>query len=171
MDAVRRFSEVLEGYLDLGSQLLNTWTPYVEDVSTKVDAGTYQAADAANDAPKVAKLVAESWTWIGAEAIDAVAILTGNFSEKEVVIGYQTDLKKAAKMRTLALKGNLKSVTGLELPAASVTVAPATLAPNVTAFTLSFDGDGFKARTYDGHVVATDEDGVMEEVFVSVTIG
>ena len=36
---------------------------------------------------------------------------------------------------------------------------------------IDVDGDGLKARTYDGYVVATDGAGNAEEIFVSVTIG
>lgn len=170
MNDVPRFSEVLEGYLDLASQLLNHWTPFLNGVSAQVEAGTYQATDATTGFPAAAKLVADSWMWIGSEAIDALAILTKDFGEQEVVTGYAT--LSTGTTRTLALKGPLKSVTDKELPAHRVTIVPTTLDPNSTEFALHVNGDGMKARTYDGWVVATPaQGGVAEEVFVSVTIG
>ena len=167
MDDVSRIREVVEGYLDLGTQLLKTWTPFVNDVAAKVDTGTFDAADAADDFPTAANLVAHSWMLIGSEAIDALAVLTKSFGEDEAVVGYRTTLAGA----TLAVKGDLESVTKQTLQASRVTVRPAKLAPNDTMFTLEVDGDGLKARTYDGCVVATAENGDTEEVFVSVTIG
>lgn len=172
MTDVPRFSEVLEGYLELAGQLLETWTPFLNDVSAEVDAGTYDAKDAADDFPTVARLTVESWRLIGSEAIDALAILTSDFSELGSVTGYTTDPKNSGMARTLSWKGDLMSVTGEKLPAERVKIVPAKLAKDATAFTLYFDGDGRKARTYDGHVVATDVSGtVQDDVFVSVTIG
>ena len=44
MSDVPRVSEALEGYIDLASEFLSKWTPYVNGVAAKVDAGTYDAA-------------------------------------------------------------------------------------------------------------------------------
>jgi hypothetical protein len=166
-----RFSEVFEGYVVLANQLLGSWTPFVSGVAAKVDAGTYDSDEAAQDFPTVAKLITDSLMLIGSEAIDALAILTSDFSEETTVSGFGTDPAKAATTRTLSVKSDLKSVSGQVLPKAKVDLKPDTLAPTFTQFVLDVDGDGLKARTYDGYVVATDETGSTEEVFVSVTIG
>jgi hypothetical protein len=108
---------------------------------------------------------------IGSEAIDALSILTSDFSEETTVGGYGTDPAKAATTRTLSVKDDLKSVSGQVLPKEKVDLQPDTLAPSHTQFVIDVDGDGLKARTYDGHVVATDETGDSEDIFVSVTIG
>jgi hypothetical protein len=171
MSNVPRFSEVFEGYVDLANQLLGSWTPFVSGVSAKVDAGTYDADEAAADFPTVAKLVTDSLILIGSEAIDALSILTSDFSEETTVGGYGTDPAKAATTRTLSVKDDLKSVSGQVLPKEKVDLQPDTLAPSHTQFVIDVDGDGLKARTYDGHVVATDETGDSEDIFVSVTIG
>ena len=63
------------------------------------------------------------------------------------------------------------SVSGQKLPKARVKPVPDTLPPQVTAFDLDIDGDGIKARTYDGVIVATDTSGTVEEIKVSVTVG
>jgi len=171
MSDVPRFSEVLEGYQDLASHLLESWTPFISGVSAKVEAGTYDSDEAANDFPTVAKLITDSLMAIGSEAIDALAILTSDFSEETTVGGYATDPAKAATTRTLSVKDDLKSVSGQVLPKERVNLEPDTLAPSHTQFVIDVDGDGLKARTYDGHVVATDEVGGSEEIFVSVTVG
>jgi hypothetical protein len=48
---------------------------------------------------------------------------------------------------------------------------PATLAVGATDFDLAVNGDGMKARTYDGIIVSADASGGVEEIKVSVTIG
>ena len=171
MNDVNRFGEAYEGYAVLATQLLESWTPFVSDVSAKVGDGTYDAGDAADDFPTFAKLVADSLMAIGSEAIDALAILTSDFDEETTTGGYGTDPAKAGTTRTLTVKDDLKSVSGQVLPKQKVTVKPATLAPTNTQFEIDVDGDGLKARTYDGYVVATDGAGNAEEIFVSVTIG
>ena len=75
------------------------------------------------------KLVADSLFLIGSEAVDAFAILTSGFSEKTTVTGYGTD-EAAGTTRTLALKADLKSVTGEVLPHGKVKLLPSTLPPD-----------------------------------------
>jgi len=174
MSSVPRFSEAVEGYGELAQELLGQWAPFAKSVAAKVDAGTYDGGAASADFPVVAKLVTDSWVAIGSEAIDALSILTSDFSEDGRVIGYST--KKATLPRTLAVKGALKSVTGEVLPHAQIAVEPATLSENETAFVLVFDAHGLKARTYDGWIVATSPatgsaPASVEEIPVSVTIG
>lgn len=171
MNEATRLSEAFEGYAELAKELVDQWVPFVGGVSAKVDAGTYDGDAASADFPVVAKLVADSWFAIGSEAIDALSILTSDFSEDGRVIGYGTDDKKAALTRTLVVKAALESVTGEVLPRRQIAVEPATLPEHQTEFTLVFDAHGLKARTYDGHVVATDTAGETEEIPVSVTIG
>lgn len=171
MSNVPRFDEVVEGYALLADELLDSWTPFLTTIAAKVNAGTYDPDAATADFPKLAKLVAGSVIGIGLEAFDALAILTSDFSEEKKISGYRTDPAKAATTRTLTVKDDLTSVTGMTLPKSRVTIVPAQLAPSTTQFVLDVDGDGLKARTYDGYVLATDTAGGVEEIFVSVTIG
>lgn len=171
MNEVSRVGEVLEGYAVLVNQLAADWTPYVNTVSTAVGSGTYDADNAAADFPQLAKLVADSLIAIGSEMVDAYAILTSDFSEQSLVAGLGTDPAKAATTRILTVKGDLVSVSGQTLPHQRVTPVPATLAPTHTQFDLDVDGDGIKARTYDGFIIATDTAGAQEEIPVTVTIG
>lgn len=163
--------EVAQGYDVLAEQLLKDWSPYLTAVSAKAAAGTYQAADAEADFSAGFALAVKSMMAIGSEALDAVSIMTSTFSEQEHVGGYHTGQVHAGTVRTLTVKADLVSVSGQKLPKARVKPVPETLAPNLTGFDLDVNGDGMKARTYDGVVVATDASGGVEEIKVSVTIG
>jgi hypothetical protein len=168
-DEVDRFSEMLEGYADRSRELVAAWAPFLNDLSTRLEAGPYGPDEATADFPAVARLTVESIVALGAEAFDAASIMTVSFDEKETVGGLM--LAKASTTRTLTVKDDLKSVSGETLPKNHVTIDPDHLAPQETTFALSADGTGVKARTYDGWVVATDPNGVSSEVPVTVTIG
>lgn len=163
--------KVVKGYGVLADQLLKTWSPYLTAVSTKVSAGNYQPAQAEADFSTGFALAMKSMLAIGSEALDAISIMTSTFSELEHVSGYHADAAHAGTARTLAVKADLVSASGQALPKARVKPVPSTLAPNATSFDLDVNGDGLKARTYDGLVVATDASGAVEEIQISVTIG
>jgi hypothetical protein len=163
--------KVVKGYEVLADQLLKTWSPYLTAVSTKVAAGNYQPAQAEADFSAGFALAMKSMLAIGSEGLDAISIMTSTFSEQEHVGGYHTDTAHASTARTLTVKADLVSASGQTLPKARVKPSPDTLAPNTTGFDLDVNGDGMKARTYDGVVVATDASGAVEEIQVSVTIG
>jgi hypothetical protein len=165
------FDKVMKGYGVLTSQLVTDWSPYVTKVATKLSGGNYQAADAETDFAEGFKLAMESLMAFGFEALDAVSIMTSTYSELEHIHGYHADPAHAGTARTLAVKADLVSFSGETLPKARVTTTPATLAPKDIAFDLDVNGDGMKARTYEGVVVATDASGGIEEIKVSVTIG
>lgn len=171
MAEVPRLTEAFEGYVVLAEELLAGWTPVATDVATKIGSGSYDPDDLAADFSRVAKLLADAWMAIGSEAVDAISILTSSFSEQTSVDGYGTDPQKAGGERTLTIEADLVSKSGKVLPASQVIPVPTTLPPHHTRFRLDVNGAGMKARTYDGHVVATDEDGNADAIFVSVTIG
>lgn len=171
-----RFGEALEGYVERVNELVDEWTPFITSVSARIDAGTYDADAVSADFPKVAKLVADSLIGLGAEAIDALAILTSDFSEADEVT-YFIGAAKTGSTRTLALKDDLKSFTGEKLLKNRVKIKPDPVSPSDTQFTLKVNGDGLKARTYDGYVVVTTTTAGavaspdVDELLVSVTIG
>jgi len=176
MSVFLRFGEALEGYVERVNELLDEWTPFIKTVSAKIDAGTYDADAAQADFPAAANLVAKSVIGLGAEAIDAMAILTSSLSEEDEVT-YVIGAAKKGSTRTLAVKDDLTSVTGETLPKSRVKIKPDPLSPSDTRFTLKVNGDGLKARTYDGCVVITTTTTTMaapadvSEMVVSVTIG
>ncbi|HJR90039.1 MAG TPA: hypothetical protein VJ782_07800 [Aeromicrobium sp.] len=176
MSDVPQASEAFEGWVVLANELLGRWTQLASGIAAQIDAGTYDDQAAAAEFPKAAKLGTDSLFLIGSEAVDAISILTSDFSEQTKVTGYGTDPKLAGTTRTLAWKDDLVSVTGEELPQVKARLAPAILPPGQTQFTVEVDGSGLKARTYDGYVVATSAataaaSASVEEIFVSVTIG
>lgn len=165
--------EALEGYAVMFQALIDDWTPYLDGLSTKVSSGTYGPDDVTAEFPALVKLVAESMIRVGSEAADALAILNSDFDETtEVEYDVEGALKVTGEV-TLALTGDLKSVSGEILPQAYVKVVPATAVAPHLDFVLEVDGtgEGFKARTYDGYVRATDASGAVEDFFVSRTIG
>ena len=95
-------------------------------------------------------------------------------SEDENVT-YAVGAGKAGSTRTLVLKDDLKSFTGEKLLKNRVKIKPDPLSSSDTQFTLEVNGDGVKARTYDGYVVVTTATAGapadVDEIFVSVTIG
>lgn len=166
-----QYSEVMEGCAELAQKLVADWTPYLTGLSTKMGSGSYGPGDASSDFSALAKLALNSLYDIGSKTMDAISIATLGFTEEETIGGYHTDPAKAGGVRTLKLKGDLKSVCGLVLPQERVTLVPDSLVPSATQFDLEVDKDGMKARTYDGYVLATDQAGVTEEIFVSVMLG
>jgi hypothetical protein len=171
MSDVPRFSEALEGFGELATALVKQWTPFLTSVSAKVGAGPYTSNDAAVDFPAFAKLVTDSVIAIGSEGLDAVSILTGDFSEQFTIGALSTGSFSVDSVRTLAPKAAFKSVSGAELPTSHIIVDPATLAPHVTDFSLQVTVTGVKARTYDGSIVATDEKGDTKEFPMTVMVG
>lgn len=163
--------EALEGYGVMVGSLVADWTPYLTALSAKVSADTYGPDDAKAEFPALAKLVADSMIRIGSEAVDALEILTSDFDETSAVAYAVGKTLKVSGTVTLTLTDDLKSVTGEVLPRSKVTIVPATAVVPDLDFTLEVDGNGLKARTYDGYVRATDANGVVEDFFVSRTIG
>lgn len=168
MDEVDRFSEVLQGYSELTKDLLADWTPFLSDLSTKLGAAPYGPNEAAADFPAAAKLAIDSVIAIGSEAFDALAVLTSSFSEEATEKGV---LAKAKTDRVLTAEADFVSVTGEVLAKSRITFEPDHLPPGETEFVLKVDGDGVKARTYDGWVVATASNGHADRVQETVTIG
>jgi hypothetical protein len=168
MGEVDRFSEVLDGYSELTNELLAAWTAFLTGLSTTLGAGSYGPAEAASDFPAAAKLAVDSMIAIASEAVDAVSILTSSFSEEATEDGV---FAKANTDRILTPEADFVSVTGEVLAKSRITFHPAQLPAGKTDFELKVDGDGVKARTYDGWVVATDSEGHADRVPETVTVG
>jgi len=163
--------EALEGYGVMFQDLVDDWTPYLTALSAKVGADTYGPDEAKAEFPALAKLVVDSMIRVGSEAVDALEILTSDFDETSSEAYHVVKPLTVTGAVTLTLADDLRSVTGEVLPRSKVTVVPATAVVPDLDFTLEVDGNGLKARTYDGFVRATDANGVVEDFFVSRTIG
>src|SRR5215207_9152600 len=160
-------AHVVDGYNRLAASLLERWSAHASMVATKLDAGGYDADDAAADLAATASLATESGFLLASEALDAAAILTGRQDEPHIVDSevFSTSLA-GAKLR---LAGPLVSGHGSALPAAVVSVKPPELEPTEADFSLRADATGHRAGTYVGSVVASRGDAV-ESVTVLIVV-
>jgi hypothetical protein len=147
-------AEVVQGYSELASFLLQRWTVHASKVAARLDDGSYDADSAAADLAKSISLTVESGFLLASEALDSAAILSGGQRKPHMVdsVGFTSPLPGAA----LTLEGPL--VNGLDtdqLPAAVMTIRPAQLAAAAADFALRADATGHDAGTYWGTVRAT----------------
>ncbi|MCX6397949.1 MAG: hypothetical protein NTV23_15785 [Propionibacteriales bacterium] len=166
-----QIGEVLEGYAEATQELVAEWTPYLTGLSGKATSGSYGPTEVADEFPALVQLVAASLFKLSGQAVRTVEVLSSDLTEAPSVDGYVVAAQKVATTLTLKLKGDLVSVTGEVLPMKQVTLVPDhVVAP--ADFDVVADGNGFKARTYDGMVLATDPTGALvQEIFVSVSVG
>jgi hypothetical protein len=148
------FSEAVEGWVELGAWWLDSWGKHVSKIATKVDNGTYTAADATTDLVDCAYLAGETVLLIGNEVVDAAAVLSGK-QDKPVVLEsaeFATTLKLGAERR-LSLEGPLTNplVTD-QIPATAVTFLPNPLPANAPRFRLQVVATGFAGVAYIGTV-------------------
>ncbi|MDQ2648443.1 MAG: hypothetical protein M3Z03_02680 [Actinomycetota bacterium] len=169
MDGLSRTGEALEGWGQAAQELVAEWTSYASKLTTKTESGSYAAEDGSADFATGLQLVVSSFMKLGVEALDSISILTEEVDPDEDSGVFLTS--PSGQVRTLAIPNDLVSVTGTTLPAAKVTLHPATLKAGEQVFRLEVATKGVKARIYDGEVVATATDGSTETIAVKVTIG
>lgn len=147
-------AEVVQGYSELASFLLQRWTEHASKVAARLDDGSYDADSAAADLAKSMSLTVESGFLLASEALDAAAILSGDQRQPHLVdsVGFTSPLPGAA----LSLEGALVNTLDTDhLPAAVVTIRPLQLAAAAADFSLRADATGHRAGTYWGTVRAT----------------
>ena len=144
---------VVQEYSELASSLLERWSDHASKVATKLDAGSYDADEAAADLAACARLAADSGFLLASEALDAVAVLTGRQGEPHLVesVTFSTTLPGAE----LELTGQLVNGFGLTLPVHVVELRPPSLAAKATTFSLRADASGRPGGTYRGQVKAS----------------
>ena len=160
-------SDILEGYTNLASSLLERWSELASKAAAKADAGTYDAASAAEDFLAGTALATEAaWQW-AAQCYRTVATITGQGSEAERVESQQFSAPAGA---ALALAGPLVKGPGMDqLPVSAVSIVPAQLSPDETTFVLRADATGHRGATYVGKVNAT-TDAETTPVTVWITV-
>lgn len=148
-----RVSDVVQGYTTLASSLLERWSTIASRAASKMDAGTYDAASAAEDAAAGATLAAEAgWRWTE-WMYEAAAKLSGYEGGSSIA---KSQPFKAPAGAGLELAGPLVKGAGLDaLPVSAVSIQPPQLGPEETEFTLRADGSGHHGATYVGKVNAT----------------
>jgi hypothetical protein len=163
-----RVSDLVQGYTTLASSLFERWSGLASRAASKMDAGAYDAASAAEDAAAGASLAAEAgWLWTE-WMCEAYAKLTGLEGRPNIARSRPFEAPAGAR---LELAGPLVKGPGLaELPVSAVSLDPAQLGPAETEFTLRADGSGYRGATYVGEVKATTDEGKTTVVSVWITI-
>jgi len=161
-------TEVIEDCTEFGTWLVQKWSARASSVASRLDAGNYDANSAAADFAATAALVAESWAEAAWEALDALAVLTGQEFEPEIIASdvFSSPMPGA----TLKLKGPLAGAFGDELPTGVIEIVPTQLPASATQFRLRADATGRPGGSYLGWVVASKPGSADAEVRVLVTV-
>jgi hypothetical protein len=143
-----RFDDVVKGYAGLGTWLVEQWSARASAVAAKLDAGAYDANDAAADLDAAAVLAIRSAFMVASEPLDAIAIL---LVDDERLTSLDSQSFHAPPGARLALNGALADLLGHTL---SASVAPSQLDAGRTGFVLRVDPTGQPGATYFGQVDA-----------------
>lgn len=152
-------TDVVEGYTDLASLLLERWSAHASKVADKLDAGTYDVDGVVADLTTTAALSAESGFLLASEALDAIAILTGRQRQPHIVdsVPFHTNSPGATLALADPLANGHKSDS---LPTSVISIVPSALAANATEFRLRANATGRRSGIYAGLVNATTPGGV-----------
>ena len=157
-------AEVIESCTDTAKDLLHKWRTYGSGVATKLDR-PYDADTAAADLGTAVSLAVETGARLSFEALNALAILTGDYDEPVKSVKLSTQYKGAK----LEWKTDLKNLFGDIVPKDKTTITPAELGSEETTFTVRADTTGCRAGIYEGSVRASTPDD-EEEVIVRIEV-
>lgn len=162
-----RVSDVVESYATLASSLLERWSAHASKLASRVDADEFDAAGAAAEVTECASLATESAFLLAAEALEAVAILTGCEGAGNLETSQPFH---APAVATLRLAGDLAKGPLLhKLPTTALTIQPPRLGPGETEFKLCADTTGHRGATYVGKVEASTDTGTtLVDVWITV---
>jgi hypothetical protein len=148
-----RITDWVQSYTVLASSFLERWRALASKSASKIDAGTYTAASAVEDATAGTALAAQAgWAWTALWS-ECVAGLGG--FEGGATVDRSQKFKAPAGAK-LELLGTFKAGPGLEeLPAGAVTIHPEELKPGEEEFTLRVDGIVCRGATYVSEVNVT----------------
>jgi hypothetical protein len=160
-------SDIVEGYSTLASSLMERWSELASRSASKADAGTYDAASAAEDLFAGTTLATEAaWEW-ATQCYRTVAAVACQGESAETVESQHFSAPAGA---SLTLAGPLVKGPNMDkLPVSAITIEPAQLAPEETTFVLRADATGHRGATYVGKVNATTEAGTIA-VTVWITV-
>lgn len=163
-----RVGDVVQGYASLTSDLFERWGSLASKSASRLDAGSYDTAAAAEDMIAGASLATEAACLYAVEWYRTLATALGQEGGPEHVRSEEFEAPKAGAR--LKLAGPLVKGPGLAtLPESVVEVEPAELADGKTQFTLKADASGRRGGTYVGEVQATTADGT-ESVTVWIVV-
>jgi hypothetical protein len=158
-------SDIVQGYTSLASGLFERWSELASKSASKVDAGAYGPASAAEDVVAGSWLASEAaglWT---AQTLSAYATLAGYKPQPNIQTSDPFPAPKGAK---LELHGPLVRGSDQISPSA-IKIQPPQLNPEQTEFTLKVDATGHRGGTYVGVVNATTDTGTKPvNVYISI---
>jgi hypothetical protein len=159
----------MDGYTTLASSLLERWNALASKMASKLDAGTYDAASAAEDMAAGTSLATEAAWLYASEWCKTLGAIIGQQRAAEVSESQAFTAPAGAR---LELTGPLVKGPGklAQLPVSAVHIEPAQLAAGETAFKLRADASGYRGATYAGTVTATTDDGNTTAVTVWITV-
>ncbi len=160
-------ADVMQGYMNLASWLVERWSGHASDVARKLDANSYDAKTASADLAKCAGLATESGFLIALEGLDALAICTGRQYQRYIVESPHP-FSSPVRGATLTLAGPL--TIGLGWGLLSAQVRPTKLDPTANEFKLWADATGCRAGTYVGTVVVSSPPAADQQVPVWLTV-
>jgi len=163
------FADVLRGYADLGSTLIQKWGEHASGVASRVGSGGPYGPDCASaDLAKTAMLAADSGMLMASEALDCFAMLTGRSNAPLLVESDAFPVSKECE--TLTLAGPLVNCYGSDtLPESAIEIRRAS--PKQLDFNLRADAGGHEAGTYFGEVLASTTGAAQpEHVTVWITV-
>jgi hypothetical protein len=168
---VGAFTYVTAGYIQLADELLRDWGAHATDVSSRVDAGGYDADALAGDVAQTARLSARTAFLVVNEAVEAITVLTMPPARPNEVCSrpYRTPLE-AARVElegSLLLEGN---ATSRPLPAQVASLSAPTGGAPGTYFRVCADATGYAHGPYFGTVAITSERGVAQ-MAVNLVVG
>src|SRR5262245_22427423 len=105
----------VEGYIDLGTQLMKSWGDHARKIATRLDTEQYTLDEAVADTAEWGALTVQSVFYIFNEAFDAAAVLTGKQDQPHILTAgpFTTSRTVAAgALRSLQLTGPMKASLG-----------------------------------------------------------
>jgi hypothetical protein len=158
--------EVVRGYTNLATSLLEQWGDHAAKLAAKVDGGELDGPAMAAELVSCATLATRSGLEMVEEAIDAAAILSGTLAAEKVVTSRAFHAPAGA---TLKLREELEIGAGLGfVKKGAVTIDPSQLGPEETEFRIRVDTSELHGGTYVGAVEKCPDD--PEPIVVWITI-
>jgi hypothetical protein len=150
-----RVSDLVRGYTTLASDLVHRWSGLASRWASEVDAGTYTASRAVEDAAAGATLAAEgsfSWAELTWQAVDKRCGREGDQAPADLGT-FQAPAGAKLKLRRGYPNMGPNDIL------AGVTIHPEQLGPEETEFTVRTDGRPCRGGTYVVEVEATTRQG------------
>jgi hypothetical protein len=158
--------DVVQGYTNLATSLLEQWGDHAAKLASKVDGGELDGPAMAAELVSCATLATRSGLEMVEEAIGAAAVLSGTLAAKKIVTSQTFHAPAGASLK---LDEDLEIGAGIGfVPKQAVTIDPPQLAAGETEFTIKVDTTGVHGATYVGTVEAQTD--VSQQIPVWITV-